>query len=282
MVTGCAGVPRSELVYFMGTPWATASVNGEEGMFLIDTGASMSVIDSQVARAAAAIAVGELDVVGTTGEVRVASGVAEELRFAGRTHRDRLVSIQDLASFRGPSGRPQFGLIGNDFFLEYNLVFDFEKNRVGLTTREAPVGGGLDPYQMLLSNGIPTVQVWFNGQRDPLWARIDTGNGYAEETHLYIDVSLPVAERLLGDRLKLPPTRTVTVVSVASTETLPVYDFTGVQILGQEIQNVRIVVHEHGRGTFSDPDGVLITGGLLRYFSRMELDFPRRTIWTKP
>jgi hypothetical protein len=277
---GCASQqPTQPLIYHYGTPWATAEVNGVGGVFLLDTGASVTVLDSEFAERAGVLVVGEHEVIGTAGSITAGSGLAGEIAMDGQTHYERLVSIQNLAGFRAPGGRQQAGLIGCDFFLDYNVVFDMRRSILDVTTTSAPKEGNMVQYPMMLNGGTPMIHVFFPGYPEGIPARFDTGSGYADEGMVYLDMTRSRAEPILRDRLNRPPDATTQVISITGTDTLNIYDFGPVRVLGKTLDTVRVVVRDQPRGAFTDESTILITGSLLRQFDRVEMDFPRRTIW---
>lgn len=276
-LSGCSARSQEMLIHY-GSPWSLATVNGTSGMFLVDTGASMTVIDDAVAQRSGLQVIGTQQVIATTGEVNMPTVMLDSLRFAGYNHQRRVASTQNLRTFHGPGGQQQAGLIGSDFLKDYNVIFDMENQRLRLSHKQAPTASGMRPHPIRLYSGIPQIQVML-GDEGPVWAKFDTGSGYADEHFIYIDVSVDVARRLLGERLDHPPAETARVVSLAGMEELKIYDFDSVRLLGRRFTNVRLVVHEHGLGAFARPDMIIVTGSVLGHFSRVELDFPRRRIW---
>lgn len=282
LLGGCARSDYHPMVFHYGSPWTEAEVNGQRGFYLVDTGASVSVIDTLVAERSGARQIGTQDIIATTGDLQLPTVSAENIEFAGRTHLDRVVSVQDFGGFKAPGGRRQSGLIGSDFFLEYTLILDMDHSRLRLTDQPAPLVSGMTPHRMRLNGGIPEIQIFFGTSQEPYWAKLDSGSGYASEDAVYFDVSLELAERYLGPRLEDEPTETVRIVSLAGRKELPIYGYGPVRVLGRELVDARLVVHDHGDGAFDRPDTILVTGSVLRQFSRVEIDFPRRMVWVKP
>lgn len=269
------------MYYHFGEPWAEGSVNGVRGLYLVDTGAAMSVLDMETARHAGVVPVGTQQVITTTGEAVLARGWVERIEFAGQRHQQRQVSIQDLTAFRAPAGHRQAGLIGSDFLLGYTIAFEPLNQVLELSPKEGPLLPGLRSHPMFLSNGVPMIEVRFGNELGPVWAKLDTGSGYADERHVYVEVTDTIARRLLGPGLDGPAAETVTVMSLSGTQDLRIFEYGPVRILGRTFNPVRLVVHEHNGGLFAQDDRVLISGSLLGRFSRFEVDYPRRTIWVR-
>lgn len=285
LLVGCASRQQSHpITYWNGSPWTQASVNGVLGTFLIDTGASMSVLDSDFSRRADVRSDGTKRIIATTGEVILATGWARSIEFLGEDHEDRYVSIQDLSTFRAPGGIRQSGLIGTDLLLGYTLILEMEHATARLKKgSEPPMKQGLVGFPFEMIDGIPTIEVAFGSGPTPYRTkgRIDTGSGYADESMLHLDMSIGLARKVLGDRMSRPPDDMTMIRSLSGVMPIALYDHGPVRLLGQEFTNARIAVHEHGEGLFKD-DILLISGNLLAQFPHVEIDFPRRRIRVDP
>ncbi|MCC5877433.1 MAG: retropepsin-like domain-containing protein [Candidatus Sumerlaeia bacterium] len=279
--TGCGGRTQSHpLTYWNGTPWAKASVNGVIGTFLIDTGANMTVLDSEFAQRAGVRSDGRERVRSTTGEVILATGWANNIQFLGRDHERRYVSIQDLSTFRAPGGIRQSGLIGTDLLHGYTLVFQMEEASAYLHEGPGPAREGLAGFQFEMIDGIPTVQIGFGRGNDIFRTKgsIDTGSAYADESLLHLDTTPAIARKILGTRFDLPPDDMTMVRSISGVRSISLYDHGPVRLLGREFEVARIAVHDHGEGFF-EKDVVLISGNILGMYPHIEFDFPRRRVW---
>lgn len=268
------------ITYWNGSPWARATVNETLGTFLIDTGAGMTVLDAEFAERAGVRHDGTQHIIATTGEITLATGWARTVGFLGRKHERRFVSIQDLSSFRAPGGIRQSGLIGTDFLIDYTLVFQMDESTAFLHPGPGPAGEGMIGFAFQLRDGTPTIDVEFPGPAGPLraWGKLDTGSAYSDESMVYFDMDTTLARRVLGSRLDGEPDATTMVRSLAGVWTVRLYDHGPIRLLGREIEDVRLAVHDHGEGFFGR-EGLLISGNLLARFPRMEIDFPRRMVW---
>ncbi len=276
---GCSRVRSTEMVYHFGTPWAEAQVNGQPGFYLIDTGASVTVIDERTAQETGIARNGNGEVLATTGMIEVGRGRAARLALAGYEHEDRAVSIQSLDHFQAPGGRKRAGLIGSDFLLDYTVIFDMDEKKLGLTTAEAPTRPGMRPHRMYLQGGLPMAEVFFGDDSAPRWGLLDTGSGYASERQVYIEVSHSLGRRLIGRRLNQPPLETAEIISLAGRQEMNIYPFGPVRLLGQTFPEVRLVVHPENSPILDQRREILISGSIINQFSRVEIDYPRRLIW---
>lgn len=282
LLHGCSSSYSVPMDYYYGSPWAESYVNGVPGYFLIDTGASITVLDTEMAQRSGVSVLEPLIVSATTGDVQLGSGRAATIELAGRLHTDRLVSIQDMASFHAPGGRRQSGLIGSDFLMDYNVILEPRDASIKLSKDPAPTARNMRPHTLEFDGGLPTVEVFFNGDSAPYWAILDSGSGYASERFVYLDISENLARSLYGEILnRTEPVETAVVINPAGRYELPIYEVGPVRILGRRFDTVRLVVHNHGEGAFKNGGKILIGGSILNQFSRMELDYPRRMVWVK-
>jgi predicted aspartyl protease len=277
--TGCATHHHFyRLYYYNGSPWAKGAVNGVIGTFLIDTGAAATVLDEEFATRAGIRPNSTEVVLATTSEHTVRRAFANNIDFLGQKHSRTAVLIEDLSTFRAPGGIRQAGLIGSDFFSNYTLVLDLDTQSALLADEHAPIAADLVSYPLVMRDGVPALQVTFRPPDDVIeWIRLDTGNGYADETAVYIDIHGALGARILGARLGTPPDATTRVRGLAGTVDLPIYDHGPVRLLGRELPVARLSVHNHDEGAFRDGGG-LLSGNMLHTFRRVEIDYPRRRI----
>jgi hypothetical protein len=269
--------------YHYGSPWIGGTVDDQGGVFLLDTGASLTVVDEELAERGGGKSEGSFEAVATTGRFELPLYRAEEIRFAGITERHRLIGTQDLSGFHAPGGGPQGGLIGTDLLSGRTVVLDMAASRVAISSAAAPIGKQLDPHQMPVRGTAPLVELFFGPEQQLRLASLDTGNGYASRGMLYLDVAPDVAKDLLGaDYLTQEPDDYVRIVSLAGRSELPIFYYGPVRCWGETFSDVALVVHVHSEGAFARPGTILATGTLLRHFERVELDFPNRLAWVRP
>lgn len=281
LTAGCATSQQTQvpMSYHYGSPWVEASVNKFPGYFLLDTGAAVTVVDRDLATRAGFRPSGQQELVGPSGSTTAFTADIDSIELAGYSHRDRQVTVQNLKGFQGPGGRQHCGIIGCDFLQDYNVVFDMNMGTVSLSNQSAPLVDGMLPYRMNLQGGTPIIEVFIPPHTRPLWAKLDTGSGYADERAVYLDMTQHLAELILGDRLQQPPDRVTRVMSITGTTTLGIYRYGPVRILGKMFPEVQIIVRPDASGVFASRDMVLISGSILNQFDRIEMDFPRRSIW---
>ncbi|MEO7539355.1 MAG: aspartyl protease family protein [Pyrinomonadaceae bacterium] len=102
--------------------------------FIVDTGASVSVISESVAKSDAVspfLNVEKLRVIGSAGITDAASTFSlPRLTFGTHTRRDIMAVALDLDLINEASGFEQSGILGGNFLKSYRLTFDFKNSKV--------------------------------------------------------------------------------------------------------------------------------------------------------
>jgi hypothetical protein len=228
----------------------------EKLTFLLDSGASVSVLNVQTARRLGL----------NTGAVQSIRGVASEAvayRMKGARATSGLVDLgvlplaTDLRAADELCSCHVDGLIGAPFFRDRVVEIDFASHRIRLldSTRSMP-GDVLLPLKF--QNDVICAAVGVNGSK-PRWARLDTGCN--EPLHWVIP-------RIGVDRAVLRNS----IGFVSQPEDLALVS---VSLGSRTFYRTEAVLH--GRHLFPGESGLLGTGLLLR-FSRVVIDWPLRTL----
>ena len=111
--------------------------------FIVDTGASVSVLSEAVAKSEPFIGLPRKDpmtVVGSAGVTpNVESFMLPRISFGQHTRESIAAIALDLEIINDASGFQQAGILGGNFFLDYRMTFDFRNSRlVFAPTRPAP------------------------------------------------------------------------------------------------------------------------------------------------
>lgn len=93
-------------------------------LMVLDTGASTSVVDPQVAAAAGMRGGGTIPVAGAGGVAGTARAVRTRISFAGRTASSSIAVADLIAPLRQSSGAPIDGILGADWFAGTRLTLD--------------------------------------------------------------------------------------------------------------------------------------------------------------
>ena len=109
-----------------------ARIGGAAGLFLLDTGAPVTVLDQAFARAAGVQAESEEMIVGVGGARVAARAKAAALTLEGGPAARVEASITDLSPVAARMAVPLTGVLGGDFLSGFVLTLDYRRGAVGL------------------------------------------------------------------------------------------------------------------------------------------------------
>lgn len=118
---------RPGKILFDRVPFVYATINGQRELFLIDTGASVSMLDKTFCDDAGIYyAASGVEIIGVNG-----ASVPQKLTGRIPFQLDSIpysarFSVQDMTSLRRAAGRNIKGLIGSDVLSEYHISIDFK------------------------------------------------------------------------------------------------------------------------------------------------------------
>ncbi len=156
-----------------GRPVVSISINGTgPRTFILDTGASVSVIDSTLAAALNLPVVGSRMVTSPMGDGSNTSSIvsADEIVFEGIRREDQDLYVLDLASMFPGSDVP-VGVLSYRFFDGYRLVIDYPGNLINAYPGSLPPADGETIFGY--ESEVLEIPVDFNGREIAL--HIDTG-----------------------------------------------------------------------------------------------------------
>jgi hypothetical protein len=232
-------------------PIVPVQVNGAPAVpFVVDTGASIHIIDRELARRVEMGSGREVQMHGG-GQAAVATQFVEgvTIAFGSRTWRAQRAAVAPL----GYPDRKHFaGLIGAPILMQYVVRFNFPGQTMGLmdpTAYEPPAGALRVPFE--LQDDLPVIRVTVDAGTGPVGARlmVDTGAGTS------IDLNRPFVER--HGLLKALPKATASERPAALGGTAPFLYATG--------RNAAIT------GDAVDPAGHRTVGGIVFHGPRLGL-----------
>jgi predicted aspartyl protease len=156
-----------------GMIYVSASLNGQSGQYILDTGAPCVVINtlpgSQSVNEGHSIAQ----------PVAVAYGAAQSFDFAGRSRRNITTLAVDISHLERAASRSVAGLIGYDEFKDSELYLNYPGRQISVfkpgLNRLHRTGEPIFSLPFVLDGHLPVVEVEVNGRR--LRLGIDTGAG---------------------------------------------------------------------------------------------------------
>lgn len=248
--------------------------DGEPRWFLVDTGANRSALDAGVAQALGLPDEGGTTVEGSGGVVEAASTTVPRFTLGPVTTR-LSPTVSDLSGLAGPEGAPVAGILGSDLFGDRVLTLDFERGRLALApASEASATAAACGRRAAMrdDNGIPRVTGELDGRSIEL--RYDSGASLFDDPHLWINLSQPQHEAVLGGREPGPPLQVLGGSGTGGAVRLPVYAGERFRLGGIEWAGPRLIV-QPPQGYFARPEAVGFLGNAaFRPFGLVVIDYP--------
>ena len=166
---------KMETVDFL--PSVKMKVNGKEGLFIIDTGAGETIIDTEFAKAAGAIAFDQREAIYAGGaRAKTTLGYVESIKL-GKLEIEHLpVHIQPTAQYaQAVGGKAVSGIIGTNLLYHFHTTLDYQNAQLVLHNRstEFKSKGQLVPM-WLAADHLILAQGQLKGGEEQLFL-VDTG-----------------------------------------------------------------------------------------------------------
>jgi hypothetical protein len=175
-VTVCAETEEIPFTYLDGLIWMTLHRKGDEQVlnFLLDSGASVSVVDARLVRKLNLKGGSQVNVQGVGAVAKGRWPV--QLQIAEAAFPAKFLAL-DLSALSSNCVCKVDGLVGLDFFRDRVVEIDYARRSIRLFEKAATIRGTTLPLRM--SDESVTVQMTVNGT--PGWFRVDTGCAHAVE-----------------------------------------------------------------------------------------------------
>jgi Aspartyl protease len=210
-------------------------VNGFRGWFILDSGASITTVQSQGAVAAAPI-LGHNPVTSVWGVDRGAVRRADSIRVGPVVLADLPVIEMDHGFLADPLGRPIAGIIGYDLFSRVVVDVDPAMPQVTLLPDDRTVGE-LDWHHLLFEYKLPVIPGRWAGDHAGLF-RLDLGAGSVPLIfHWPIVERLQLLEGNTGERFP------------AGSDTLVMGNVAWVEFAGERTDNVIVLLPDNPRSS---------------------------------
>ncbi len=179
------GVARIPFRYSMNHIWVNVSVNGgPPAEFILDSGASLSVIDRAYAASIGVATLGSAEAQGAGAVGQAAFARLDSLRIGGDGATDgveladRPIGVLPIAASISPAlWRNVAGLLGADFMTDFVVDVDFDHQRLTLFDPATfRYQGSGSPLPFTLAHGVPVVPLTIDG-RHRANVRVDLGAG---------------------------------------------------------------------------------------------------------
>jgi hypothetical protein len=285
------------------SPFVELSLGDARGLFLVDTGANVSGVDSRWVSASAIPwrPAGRATIGGTTGSFEAEKAAFSRLDLGNAWFTDAVFNLQSFGRWRGRS-RPgawgfaaplparfvRVGLLGTDFLNRYQLTLDFRTARLELALRNErrPV----PPDHEAVAVGYPlhpTVGTRLAGVSLPV--RLDTGSRNLG-TRAYLGVNRATVAALKAAGVALASRGSMVVGGITGSSRRAVLGLASdddpddgrggllLEVGPVAIPDVLLVVHEDGTIDLDHPLG-LAGAAVLHHLGRFVLDPFDSVLW---
>lgn len=285
------------------SPFVELSLGDARGLFLVDTGANVSGVDSRWVGANAIPwrPAGRATIGGTTGSFEAEKGAFSRLDLGNAWFTDAVFNLQSFGPWRGRShpgpsgpGAPlparfeRVGLLGTDFLNRYQLSLDYRTARLelALRTERRP----LPPHYEAVAVGYPlhpTVGARLAGVSLPV--RLDTGSRNLG-TRAYLGVNRATVTALRAAGVALADRGSMVVGGVTGSRRRSILGLAAdrdpddgrggltLELGPAVIRDVLLVVHEDGTIDLDHPLG-LAGSAVLHHLGHFVLDPFDSVLW---
>lgn len=256
-------------------------VNHQEFLlFLLDTGASRSAIDHQVAERLKLPHAGKDRVEGTAGIIDVTKAKIKTLSFERVEVPNLVVTVQKLEGLLAPPDEKVAGILGFDFLKHFSVEIDFKNRSINFSRRSAKTMSNINwvLLPVTLDNGIPRVAGILNGEiKADL--RLDTGASIFETKDVYVNVTEDVWKKMTATDPALKPEKYFTGSGIGGDVKLAVALIDKLSIGELTISKPFLIVQPKA-GYFARPNAVgFISNNLLEKHSPVVIDYLKKKIY---
>jgi hypothetical protein len=254
-----------------------------ELLFLLDTGANVSAIDTRAAESAGLPITGTGRVEGTGGVIDVQRARVSSLAVGALRVKNLNVTVQDLSGSLSPPGVKRIdGILGYDFLRRFSVRIDFVGATAVFSTGPArkafPEEKDAQAIPFTLDNGIPRIHGVLNGDLKTDF-RLDTGASLFDTREVYLNITEGDWKRLQGKDPDLRPESYLTGTGTGGTVKLPVAHIQSLRIGVAMVDKPRVIV-QPATGYFARSDAVgFVSNNLLEKYSPIILDYRERKLY---
>lgn len=268
--TGSDAVGSGTFDYNNGLVFVRGQVNGSNGaLCLLDTGANVSAIDTELAEKLGLEAIRNTEVVGTAGSVPAVLVGLESLEILGARVGPLEITRRDIHHGATPGGTRLGMIVGYDFLKHFAATIDFRRQRIALLD-EPPRCDTWVP--MDCGEGIPKLNVTLHGKVKSA-LRMDTGASLFATDDVYINITEGNWKEIQGVDPGLHPKGTLTASGVGGELRLQVVPLAALELDSLRIEKPFAIVQPR-QGYFARPDAVGFFGNnLLEKFDPITLDY---------
>lgn len=244
-------------------------------LFLLDTGANTSAIDTNTSDSIGLKAFCTDTVEGSAGKIVVPNVKAKSISVGKCLVKNISLTKYDLSNSLVPPNMHLDGILGTDFLRHYVVSIDFYKKQITLSKKRMETQNYI-PFE--LDNGIPKIKSIINNHVSA-YLRYDSGSSLFDTNEIYLNIPSPVLDKLSQSDSTLKPVNYFSATGIGGSIKLPVYKINSVFINTVELKQPYIIVQPQ-QGYFARPDAVGFFGNnLLEKFQKVTIDFINRKFY---
>ena len=254
--------------------YVPVSVNGQERLWVFDTGAGASVIDAAFAQELDLKTVGEVQAMGASGTVpakfvEVPGFVLGDINQGEQT----MVALDIATLLRGRSGIEVAGILGFDFVSQFVTRVDFANATLTFTRPdEFEYQGTGHELAMIFANNIPAVEFAVEDSLGGLW-RLDLGAAVSVFHHP------AVAAHNLTDR----PGVELLAGGIGGLALNRIVRFASAELAGYRLERPLVMVPlEPGPGALANGRYMGTLGSSVLYNFILTMDYPGSRVFVEP
>jgi hypothetical protein len=263
--------------YYQSLIYIKVKVNNKPGLtFLLNTGASTSVLHTQTADLLRLPVTGQDSVEGTAGKEAVKVLQAGRIATGNVQLQDMKITRRNLERWPTPTGKTLDGILGMDFLAHFVITIDYRNHRIAFSPKaDKTIYKQNLPFT--LEDGIPRLHVVLNDSI-AIPIRYNSGVSLATNRDIFINISNQTWRQLKSYEMNLTPQQYLVGSGVGGNVYLPVVRIRSMLIQDFLVKAPFIVVQPE-EGYFKKEDAIGFFGNnFLEKYEKVCLDFGKRQI----
>lgn len=276
--TVCAQSNGVGFQYYQSLIYVHLKINNKPGLvFLVNTGANTSVLNTQTANTIRLPEVREDSVLGTVGYEKVKVLRIAKIQLGDARVDNMEITKRDLSKWPSPDQKPLDGILGTDFLQQFYVTIDFKTHKLLLTPKK-PTVKYLYNFPFEMDDNIPQMNVKLNDSlKIPL--RYNTGVSLAANRDIFINISYDTWRKLKNIDRTLTTESYLTGTAVGGNVYLPVVQIKSMEISDFIVRSPYVIVQPE-EGYFKRPDAVGFLGNnFMEKFEKICINFKEQKIY---
>ena len=263
--------------YYQRLIFVKLSINKTDSLlFLLDTGANGSAIDSKTADRLRLKEYKIAGVEGSAGSILVPSVKASSVSIGKSRIKNISFTKYDLGGSLSLPGKHLDGILGTDFLKHFVITIDFKSKNLIISRTRNKIMASRFPFKM--DNGIPAINITLNNKINAYF-RYDSGASLFETDEVYLNVTTKLFNEILHNDPKQKPVSYLSGTGIGGEIQLPVYQIDIMNVGNLSIKKPYLIVQPE-QGYFGRADAVgFFSNNLLEKFSSVTLDFISKNMY---